>query len=149
MFFFLGISFIWVLGFLNWSSNFLPPWFFLFYSQGSFLTFSSKLLLNILFILSFLKITQSSLFESPFFKCKVGVRMGWGVSCWSLYKLSTSPPVWQLFPALLPSKIHVTSEAWALWESTVGFEFLRVLSHYKLEVQLRHVCSGTFHNPSI
>lgn len=42
MFFFLGISFISVLGFLNWSSNFLPPWFFLFYSQGSFLTFSSK-----------------------------------------------------------------------------------------------------------
>lgn len=114
-----------------------------------FLTFSSKLLLNILFLLSFLKITQSSFFESPFFNSKVGVRMGWGVSCWSLYKLSTSPPVWHLFPAPLPSKIHGTSEAWALWESTVGFEFLRVLSHYKLGVQLWHVCSGTFHNPSI
>ena len=113
MLFFLG----WVL-FGCWASWIDPlifcPLVFLFYTQGSFLTFSSKLLLNILLLLSFLKTTQSSLFASSFFNSKVGVRMGWGVSCWSLYKLSTSPPVWQLFPAPLPSKTHSTSEAWVL-----------------------------------
>ena len=113
MFFFLGMSFIWVLGFLNWSSNFLPLGLSVLHSGKFF---------NLFFKTSIEHFTSFIIFKNNpklfiwifFFNSKAGVRMGWGVSCWSLYKLSTSPPVWQLFPAPLPSKTHSTSEAWVL-----------------------------------
>lgn len=112
--FWCSFSLGWVL-FGCWASWIDPlifcPLVFLFYTQGSFLTFSSKLVLNILLLLSFLKTTQSSLFASSFLIARQG--SGRGEEC-------LADPYTSFLPASCLTALSCTpafkdtSEAWAL-----------------------------------